>query len=198
MFAPRWGGVARDSYRRSPARGQRIMLAQYFIGAMQMTIRNICAVIFAALFSTAANAATRIDDPVKFVRSVYDGFVKDPNHYDEPKEYYYTLRLKALWANERHDAGDEEGRIDFDPWVDAQACDIKTPATVTSMDVDSHKDRLVVIAQFTNIGQKENIHFYFERTAAGWLLDDMRSLRGTGWTLSTILKYGEDSDPDAK
>jgi hypothetical protein len=166
---------------------------------MQMNIRTLFAVVFAALIGvSSAHAATRIDDPAKFVRGVYDGFVKDPNHYDEPTGYYYTPRLKALWAEERHDAGDEEGRIDFDPWVDAQACDIKTPAVITTQDVDNHKDRVVVIAQFTNIGKKENIHFYFEHTAAGWLLDDMRSLRGTGWTLSTILKYGEDSDPDAK
>jgi hypothetical protein len=153
--------------------------------------------VFMVLLATPAfsSAATRIDDPAKFVRNIYGGFIKSPDHYLEP-EGFYTPRLKALWADERHDAGDEEGRIDFDPWADAQATDLKN-VSVSTQAVESHKDRLVVIAKFTNIGKKEEIHFYFERGRDGWLLDDMRSLRGTGWTLSTILKYGEDSDPDA-
>ena len=143
-----------------------------------------------------ARAATRIEDPAKFVRQIYENFIKNPDHYLEPEDFY-TPRLKALWADERRDAGNEEGRIDFDPWADAQATDLKS-VDVTTETVESRTDRLVVIAKFTNLGAKEETHFYFERGSKGWLLDDIRSLRGTGWTLSTILKYGEDSDPNAK
>src|SRR5215472_17641855 len=65
-----------------------------------------------------AHAATRIDDPEKFVRTVYGQFEKQ-HDYHEPDDVY-SDRLKSLFALDSKEAGGEVGRLDFDPWVDAQ------------------------------------------------------------------------------
>jgi len=147
---------------------------------------------FAALLSAPAQAATRIDDPVKFVAGLYAKMAaataKTP--YVAPEDIY-TPHLAELFALEKKDAGDEVGRIDFDFWSNAQ--DWKLSAVrVTAVPVESAKDREVVIATFKNLGKPQEIHFYFEKSKTGWLLDDARSLVGETWTLSLILKYGWD------
>ncbi len=140
----------------------------------------------------AAPAATVITDPAKFVTENYARIAKNPD-YQTPDDVY-SPRLAALFALDSKEAGGEVGRLDFDPWTNAQ--DFKLSSVkVTSSPVESAPDRETVVAKFKNIGSAEEIHFYFERTKAGWKIDDMRSAAGQMWTLSLILKYGWD---DAK
>ena len=106
-------------------------------------------------------------------------------------EDIYTPRLAALFALEQREAGDEVGRIDFDFWSNAQDWK-RSGVKITSVPVEGAKAREVVIAKFKNFGKPEEIHFYFEKSAGGWSLDDARSLVGESWTLSLILKYGWD------
>ena len=146
-----------------------------------------------AAFATvsSANAATRIDDPVSFVGHVYENLRK--NHgYTTPADIY-SPRLAALFAADRKETGTAPpifGRLDFDFWLDAQDTDDGMPGTVkvTGIDVPNAPDRKVVDVTFTNFDPKEN-RFYFEKTPAGWKLDDVSS-PSQGWTLSLILKYG--------
>jgi hypothetical protein len=148
--------------------------------------------VTASCVALTAHAATRIDDPEKFVRTVYGQFEKQ-HDFHEPDDIY-SDRLKGLLALDSKEAGGEVGRLDFDPWIDAQDWEIKN-VKVTSEPVELAPSRRVVTATFKNIGRPENIHFYFERTKDGWKLDDMRSVGKRSWTLSLILKYGWD---DAK
>ena len=155
-----------------------------------MSYRIAATMLFAAtIFSPAAYAATVIADPVKFVSDVYSHIVKTPDNYQEPDDIY-TPRLAALFALEQKDAGGEVGRIDFDPWTNAQDNTV-TGVKVTSHAVESGPNREIVVAKFKNDTKPEEIHFYFEKTKDGWKLDDMRS-SGTDspWVLSLILKYG--------
>ena len=152
------------------------------------------AVFLGCAFAAPAGAApaTRIDDPAKFVMENYARIAKNSD-YQTPDDVY-SPRLAALFALDQKEAGGEVGRLDFDPWTNAQ--DFKLSSVkVTSAPVDSAPDRKTVVAKFKNIGTAEEIHFYFERTKAGWKIDDMRSAAGQLWTLSLILKYGWD---DAK
>lgn len=135
-----------------------------------------------------AHAATRIDDPEKFVREVYGHIEKTPDNYQEPDDIY-TPRLASLFALDRKEAGGEVGRIDFDFWTNAQENQI-AKVHVASTPVENAPSRRVVIATFVNEGRPEEIHFYFERTDRGWKLDDARSLGKDDWALSVILKYG--------
>ena len=155
-----------------------------------MSYRIAAAALFAAtIISPAAHAATVIADPAKFVSDVYSHIVKTPGDYQEPDDIY-TPRLAALFALEEKDSGGEVGRLDFDPWTNAQDNQL-TNVQIKTNAVDGGPDRRIVVAKFKNIGKPEEIHFYFEHTKAGWKLDDMRSAGSdTPWTLSIILKYG--------
>jgi len=160
-----------------------------------MRIPAMALLALLCLAPSIANGATKIDDPVKFVSSVYSQMaaatVKSP--YRAPEDIY-TPRLAALFDLETREAGGEVGRIDFDFWSNAQDWQL-SDVKVSSVPVEGAKNREIVIAKFKNFGKPQEIRFYFEKTNSGWLLDDARSLVGETWTLSLILKYGWDGNP---
>ena len=138
-----------------------------------------------------AGAATRIDDPEKFIAQQYDALKKDHGHRF-PNDIY-SARLAALFAADMNETGakpPEFGRLDFNFWVDAQDTDDAMPGVVkiTSEETPHAPDRRIVEVTFTNFDPKDT-RFYFEKTPQGWKLDDVSSPTG-GWTLSLILKYG--------
>ncbi|MGZ5961582.1 MAG: hypothetical protein ACXWLE_10920 [Rhizomicrobium sp.] len=138
----------------------------------------------------AAQAATQIDDPVKFVTAEYAMVVgKKP----EPDDVY-TPRLSALFDLDTKEAGGEVGRIDFDFWMNGQDGTI-SGVTVSKIDVENGKGREIVVAKFKNEKTPNEIHFYFEKTPKGWKIDDVRSMAGDSWVLSLVLKYGWDGKP---
>jgi hypothetical protein len=143
---------------------------------------------FAAVFAfSGAQAATKIDDPVKFVTAVYKA---DVSKHPEPDDIY-TPRLAALFALDSKEANGEVGRWDSDFWMNGQDGTI-SDVHVSKVDVDNATGRLIVIAKFKNMKTANEIHFYFEKMAQGWKLDDVRSLLGDPWVLSIQLKYGWD------
>jgi len=141
----------------------------------------------AVLVLCGAQAATRIDDPVKFVTTVYKN---DVSKHPEPEDIY-TPRLAALFALDSKEANGEVGRWDMDFWMNGQDGDI-SDVHISKADVDNATGRMIVIAKFKNEKKPNEIHFYFEKTSQGWKLDDVRSLLGDPWVLSIQLKYGWD------
>lgn len=142
---------------------------------------------------TLANAATRIDDPVKFVSALY-AKIHDADKMKDSDipEDIYTPHLAALFALDTKEAGGEIGRYDFVFWTNGQDWQL-TNIKVVAQPVENTKDREVVVAKFDNTGTPEEIHLYFEKSKNGWLLDDARSASKTyPWTLSLLLKYGQD------
>jgi hypothetical protein len=157
-----------------------------------MRFRVLTGIVLAAAFliAPAAQAGTKIDDPLAFVKAIYTTTVgKKP----EPDDIY-TQRLDALFKLDSKEAGGEVGRIDFSFWMNAQDGTI-SGVTVSKAPVENAPNRMVVIAKFKNEKTPNEIRFYFEKTAAGWKLDDARSVLGEQWTLSLILKYGWDGKP---
>ena len=153
---------------------------------MRSTLFAILSLSFAIAVSPA-QAATRIDDPVKFVTQVYATTVgKKP----EPDDIY-SDRLKALWDLDTKDAHGEVGRVDFDFWMNGQDGTV-SGVKISKVAVDNAPDRMIVVSKFKNEQTPNEIHFYFEKTAKGWKLDDVRSLLGDPWVLSIQLKYGWD------
>jgi hypothetical protein len=151
---------------------------------MRKALFAILSFVFA--FS-AAQAATKIDDPLKFVTAVYKA---DVSKHPEPEDIY-TPRLTALFALDTKEANGEVGRWDSDFWMNGQDGAI-SDVHITKADVDSAAGRQIVIAKFKNFKTPNEVHFYFEKTAQGWKLDDVRSLLGDPWVLSIQLKYGWD------
>ncbi|MDB5430180.1 MAG: hypothetical protein JWP35_1296 [Caulobacter sp.] len=134
-------------------------------------------------------AGTVIRDPQVFVSGVYARLVKGGPY--QPPQDIYSARLDALTASMVRDAKDEVPRVDFLFWINGQDGDI-TDAVVTSADVEQRPqgDRKVVVARFKNSGKVQELHLYFERTPAGWKLDDVESVKDQTWTLSLLMKFG--------
>jgi hypothetical protein len=165
-----------------------------------MNFQKLFMVFCAVFFFGHAQAATKIDDPEKFIRGVYANFVKDPNNYTEPGDAY-SPRIAQLFAADSADGtkGGGVGRLDWDAWVNGQATSIKD-VTVTSRKDEFRDDRRVVQVTMTSFDKPAKVYFYFERVAGRWLIDDIRWPGPDGWTLSLVLKYGSDfiPDPDKK
>lgn len=143
----------------------------------------------------ARPADRAVPDPEAFVKEVY-GKLAAGGDYRVPDDVY-TPRLRALWAGMLKDqaASDEVGPIDFEPWTNAQDWQL-SDVKVTSREVYRRPDLKVVTAAFKNGDRAETIRFYFEKAADGWRLDDMRSAGKEAWTLSLLLKYSWDDDPE--
>ena len=144
-----------------------------------------------ALAATESFAATKISDPAQFVRTLFAQIAASSTSKPPPEDIY-SPRLSALMTLDRKEAGGEVGRLDFDIWTGAQDWQLST-VKVRSVDVESTKDRKIVICTFRNTGKPYEMHYYFERGKAGWLLDDVRAVgpaANAQWTLSLILKYG--------
>jgi hypothetical protein len=139
-----------------------------------------------AALAVPANAGAKIDDPIAFVKNVYA-------HWDasqpEPKGVF-TARLDALAALDAKEAHGEVGRgNDFSFWCNCQDGNVKN-VTVKGWAVANAPDRKVVEARFLLEDKKERLLFYFEKSKAGWKIDDVQSLASDLWTLSVIYKYG--------
>jgi hypothetical protein len=157
-----------------------------------MQFRLLISLALAATLAVPATvqAATRIDDPVKFVKTEYATTV---GKHPEPDDIY-SARLNALFALDTKEAHGEVGRIDFDFWMNGQDGTI-SGVTISKLGVENAQDREIVVARFKNEKTANEIHFYFEKTAKGWKLDDVRSMLGEQWVLSLVLKYGWDGKP---
>ena len=145
-------------------------------------------ILLAASTAAPSASAMRIDDPAKFVGEVYARLAKGGDY--APPDTIYTPHLATLWAREAKETpkGDV-GRIDFLFWINGQD---GTPSQVKikTAPVEGRTDRRIVVVSFVN-DKPQTEQFYFQRTAAGWKLDDVVCLTpGAEWTLSVILKYG--------
>lgn len=153
-------------------------------------LKHLAAAAFAAAITfSGASAATRVDDPVKFVTNVYKA-IGVPTIDPLDTTQIYSARLSALWALDTKEAGGEVGRFEADIWTNAQDVDHFKLLSVKGQDVYGAKGRKLVIVKFHNGTADHTNVFYFEKTAAGWKLDDVVALGQDGYTLSIVLKYG--------
>jgi Protein of unknown function (DUF3828) len=152
-------------------------------------MRRVSIALSAFFFSNAfsLSAATRIDDPKTFVTEVYRRLVASQSTHSSytPPEDIYTPRLEKLLREDKRKAKGEVGCLDFDFWINAQDWKI-THLAITA--TDDGPDRKTVVSKFRNIGEPQEIHFDFRKSAGRWLLDDVHSMSAPPWTLSEILK----------
>jgi hypothetical protein len=142
----------------------------------------------------ASNAAPiKVTDPEKAMRQVYAALEKEAQEVELP----LSARLDGLFKLDTRETGpDEVGRIDFDYFVNGQDSKI-TDSVVTSRTVENADSRRIIVVRFKNFGEEMENHYFWERTKAGWVLDDVRCLDGKeGYTLSLVLKYGWDGPED--
>lgn len=139
----------------------------------------------------AATATARgVEDPVAFVRGVYDAYRADPAGAPDYPAFAYSNRLRLLfdayeaWAA-RHD--DLVGSLAFDWWINAQDWAL---GPVEVSEEEAGRDRRIVVARFTNGGRAEVNRFRFIKVHRRWFLDDVVNGDGhaNGWVLSELLR----------
>ena len=152
---------------------------------MKAWMSAVIALLFCGAFTVSG--ATRIDDPVVFVRDVLQHFIDAQSRKQtyKPPEDIYTAELSKLFRDDKKRSHGEVGCLEFVFWVNGQDW------TISKLDVSagepSNQSRKMVIAKFDNLGTQQEIHFAFRKVAGRWLLDDVKSLKEPGWTLSKIL-----------
>ena len=158
-----------------------------------MQFKFVTAAIVAALACAPAFGATKIDDPVKFVRSIFVQLeaTSEATPFNPPVDIY-TPRLAALFALDNHESGNAPGRMDCEFWCGCLMEWQVTKAHITAVSEPGVDDREIVIAKFRDFGHPSEMRFYFEKIKGQWKLDDARSPLGSGWALSLVLKYGWD------
>ena len=150
--------------------------------------RAVTAAASSLLLLAAAHANTPVADPLAATKALYAQIEKDNFDGDLP----FSARLKALEAlDAKETPKDEVGRIDGDIYVNAQDMKV-TNVVVTSRSVENAPNRKIVVVRFKNYDEQEEMHLFWEKTKAGWVVDDIRALGDNGWTLSLMLKYGWD------
>jgi hypothetical protein len=144
------------------------------------------AVAVFSICTLTLSAATRIDDPKTFVSDVYRQLISgQTGHEYTPPDDIYSARLAKLFRDDRRKAKGEVGCLEILFWVNGQDYAI-SDLSVTS--ADQGPDRKTVTAKFMNIDRREEIRFDFLRNGQRWLLDEVRSIAATPWTLSEILR----------
>ena len=161
-------------------------------------MKLISAVGVACVLSIAAAEAkpVAVSDPVAAMKALYAKLEKDAFSTRLP----LSARLNTLMALDTREAKGEVGRLDGDYFTNSQDAKISAVA-VTSRDVENAPGRKIVVVRFKNLDKSMENHFYWERTKAGWVLDDVRYLdEKEGYALSLMLKYGWDGpeEPEKK
>jgi hypothetical protein len=145
-------------------------------------------VILAASFLLASiGAAAAYDTPKALLEALYfpyfQGADYDWSGFDEP-----ALRSRALNALFDKDAAEtpegDVGRIDFDPYIDAQDYDL-TDFAIGEAKVTG--DTATVEVTFTNFEQPEDIVFTLVKEPDGWKVDDVESRGAYPYRLTDLL-----------
>ena len=147
------------------------------------------------LTTTVAGAKTlAVKDPVSATKELYAAIEKD---FDKATDDLpMSARLNALEALDQKEAHGEVGRLDGNIYVNAQDAKISN-VQITSRTVENAKERMIVVVRFKNFDDQQEIHFFWEKSKSGWVVDDVRALGPDGGsTLSLMLKYGWDG-PEA-
>ena len=153
---------------------------------------RLFSLVVSLLLISAAVAApskpVKVSDPLATMKTLYAKLEKD----DFSMELPLSARLNALMALDTKEANGEVGRLDGDYFINAQDAKVSN-VSITSREVENAPGRRIIVARFKNFDKAMENHFFWEKTKAGWVLDDVRYLDAKdGYTLSLMLKYGWD------
>jgi Protein of unknown function (DUF3828) len=153
---------------------------------MIMTARRV--VLMAISLAVALVApATRAADPSaqSFVQAIYDQYKgKDAKGVEltgnAAVRRYFAPGLAALIIKDRRQARGEVGKLDADPFIDAQDWEIDD-VNVTLRDVAA--DKAIATVSFTNLGERQTVVLELVKLKQDWRIanitwDRKATLRG--------------------
>lgn len=129
---------------------------------------------------TAAASAAEVDTPEALVAAIYDQYRAGVEYPDgDFIRAQQSTRLNALFDADAAQAGDEIGRIDFDPYINGQDYDISGlvihPAYLAG-------GRAVVNVTFANFGAPQDLGIMLVKEGPDWKVDDV-------WTTNPDFSY---------
>jgi hypothetical protein len=137
--------------------------------------------IGASIAAAFAAAGVRAADPsaVSFVKAIYAHYQgKDANglalESDAAVRRYFAPGLAALIIKDRRDAHGEVGKLDSDPFVDAQDWEIDA-FDIAVADVAPNKARATI--KFSNLGAARTVVLDLVKIKSDWRISDITWLR---------------------
>lgn len=139
--------------------------------------RSVFAVAAILLSSNGAFAGPASDA----VRWFYENVGKEAE--PESRARFTGAARAYLDANDRAWEEREEVCLDFGMTIDAQDYDEAEIARSLELTESVQGDGAIVMAKFSNFGQRQTLEWTLERDGRMWLVADIMSLQG-GWRLS--------------
>lgn len=127
--------------------------------------------IVALPLGSVAVQAEDFADPVKLLEAIYGQYA--PGH-DFPDGNFISAqqsqRLNALYDADAKEAGDEIGRIGFDPYINGQDYEIKKLKIEKPLYAGG---KAIVHVSFENFGDAQDLGIALVREGAAWKVDNI-------------------------
>lgn len=131
-----------------------------------------------------------VADPVAFVRSQYDAYIRasaDRGAAIPDDRRALSEDLRESIARDRRQAGDMSPRLDFDYWIDGQDLNL-TEVEIAELPATGEGRRIVEAAFDSGIPHR--IRFHFKADGDRWFIDDIENVPEADqekWSLRDIL-----------
>jgi len=144
-------------------------------------MRYITLLALALLGTPLATSAFAVDyaDPKALVEAFYAGY-QPPNEFPPDQAPLLSERLNRLYEADAREADGDIGRIDFDPFVNAQDYQL---GKLEIGDPYLAGGKAVVRVSFENMGTPNELGVLLVKEGGGWKIDDV-------WNADT--EYGYD------
>ncbi len=134
------------------------------------------------LLLAAVAPALAYDDPKALVDAIYTHYTDrdfDWSSFDDAS--IRSRELNELFARDADQSDGEVGRIDYDPYINAQDYEL-SDLVVSDSKVDG--DHATIDVSFTNFDYRVNLTYALVKESDGWKVDDVKSLDASGEWMS--------------
>ncbi len=139
---------------------------------------RICLFMLLLVSVITTASAVNFADPRSVIQAVYARYYVEENppaDGDIPMEDLQTAELNELFRKDSEEAGEDMGRLDFDPYVFGQDYEV-TDLTVGEPSYED--DKATIVVEFKNYGEKRKIHYRLLKVGDSWKIDDLWQSEG--------------------
>lgn len=136
-----------------------------------MKVWGVGFVALSVAFVSGAAYAGDFADPVKLLEAIYDQYAPSREFPDDDLiTAQQSQRLNALYDADAREAGDEIGRIDFDPYVNGQDYEIKRLKIDKPLYAGG---KAIVHVTFENFGDAQDLGIALVKEGEAWKVDNI-------------------------
>lgn len=132
-------------------------------------MRHAAFAALALVLLAAPAVAADYSDPKALVEALYAGY-QPPNEFPPDMSALQSKRLNGLFAADAKEAGDEVGRIDFDPFINGQDYEV-TKVEIGEPLIAAGK--ALVKVNVVNFGKPDEFGLLLIKEGDAWKVDDV-------------------------